>query len=99
MSNFDELMRRYKERTACDPSGPIELRVLARVRAQEAASPSRIIALPAFRPGAMAAAMVMGIMAVGLVPVTTSAASPVTDLSIFSPDAPQLALMRLSNSK
>lgn len=99
MSNFDKLMQRYKERTACEPSGPIELRVLARVRALQAVSPGRIVALPAFRPGAMAVAMVMGIMAVGLVPVTTSAASPVTDLSIFSPDAPQIPLTRLSNTK
>ncbi len=99
MSRFDEILRRYKERTACEPSRPVELQVLARIRAQEAASPNAIIALPAFRPGAMAASLLMGMFAVGLVPAATSAASPVSDLSVFSPDTPQLALIQLGKTR
>lgn len=97
MSKLDEVLARYRERTAIKPSAPVELKVLARLRAAEAASPSAIIALPAFRPGAMAAAMLMGMAAVGLVPMTTATASPVSDLSVFSPDAPQLTILQLGN--
>ncbi len=91
MSKFDALLRRYKERTTCDPSESIELMVLARISAREAMSPGAVLSARAFRPGAMAAGLLMGLVTAGLMPVaTSSAATATTDLAIFAPDAPHL---------
>ncbi len=38
MAKLDALLRKYRERTACDPIEPVELKVLARLRGREAAS-------------------------------------------------------------
>lgn len=90
MPKLDHLLRKYKERTACDPVGPVELKVLARLRGKEAASIRSITARPVFRPAAMASGFFMGLIAVGFAPITISATAAPPELAAFAPDASNL---------
>ena len=90
MPKLDDLLHKYKERTACDPVEPLELKVLARLRGKEAASMGSIAARPVFRPAAMASGFFMGLVAVGLAPVTISATAAPPELAAFAPDASNL---------
>lgn len=99
MAKLDALLRKYRERTACDPIEPVELKVLARLRGREAASVGAIAARPAFRPAAIAGGFFMGLVAVGFAPLATTATASVPELAVFAPDAPNLPSTWLGQTK
>lgn len=90
MPKLDALLRKYKERTECDPIAPVELKVLARLRGREMGSVRAIAARPVFRPTAMAAGFIMGLIAVGLAPATITATAAPPELAVFASDASNL---------
>ena len=90
MPKLDALLRKYKERTECDPVEPVELKVLARLRGRETGSVRAITARPVFRPAAMATGFFIGLVAVGLAPVTITATASPQELAVFAPDASNL---------
>ncbi|WP_428406754.1 hypothetical protein [Hyphococcus sp.] len=92
MPKLDQLLLKYKERTACEPVEPVELKVLAKLRAGQVTSVRAIAARPPFRQVAVASGFFTGLIAVGLAPVTTTATATdfVPELAAFAPDAPEL---------
>ena len=99
MPDLDALLRKYRDRTSCNPPDTIELRVLTQIQAAEAAAPLQLIMQPAFRPAAMFAGLVIGVFIAGIAPVLTPAHST-ADLGIFAADSPHLASASLNaNSK
>jgi hypothetical protein len=90
MSDLDALLRKYRDRTSCNPPDATEIRVLTHIRASGAASPLPLMFQPAFRPAAMLAGLFIGIAFAGLAPVLTpNHAAP--DLSVFAADSSYLA--------
>lgn len=99
MPDLDALLRKYKDRTSCNPPDALELQVLTQVRVTEAAASLPLITQPAFRPAAMVAGLVIGVFIAGITPDMTPTYST-ADLGVFAADSPHLASAWLNpNSK
>lgn len=90
MPDLDALLRKYKDRTSCNPPDAIESQVLTQIQATEAAAFLPLIIQPAFRPAAMFTGLVIGIIIAGTMPALRPTHST-ADLGVFAADSPYLA--------
>lgn len=90
MLNLDALLRKYRDRTSCNPPDAIEIQVLTHIRAGGIATPHHFMVQPAFRLAAMLTGLFIGIVFAGLAPVLTPGHS-IPDLGVFAADSPYLA--------
>lgn len=99
MSKLDGLVGRYRRQTDSPPPDDAEAKVLARVRARADGSLEAIISLPAFRPSAIAAGLVMGLISTALVPPTLAAQETLPELAVFAPHSSYLVTSSLGPSE
>lgn len=86
MSRFEALLRKYKERSECDPPEFAASNVFARLRLASGDSVQALLARPQIRSAALAAGLVMGLIAATAPPIMANAAEPMPELTVFAPD-------------
>lgn len=99
MPRLDGIIGRYRRRT--DQSAPehTEEKVLARLQDRALGSVEAVVALPLFRPSAVAAGLIIGLLSIPLAQSTYAAPETLPELAVFAPHSPYLVASILGQSE
>ncbi|MCK5750153.1 MAG: hypothetical protein KAH44_28310 [Oricola sp.] len=90
MSKLDDLFGRYRRQADLVPDEPVESKVQAKIRIARQNSVQAIIALPSFRPTAIAAGLLIGLLSTTHIQSVTNERAMLPELDVFAPQSTYL---------